>query len=241
MKSTPLLFSAKMARANIEDRKSQTRRIVKNMPVLRNGSLRDNDYLEFLKRCPYGQPGDEIWQKETFHKEPTEILYRADGAEIGCHHWTPSIFMPRESSRFTATITEVRIQRLQEITNEDAESEGVKPIAEATPAPSWMSTAPDCVGIVKHLDFITPYRSLWNSINLKPSPVYGPKDKTTRKRPILHYVSYPWSIEDFRIFLSSIKNHQSSIDNPQSPTWRNKPLHIIPNPWVWAISYKRNP
>lgn len=265
-----------MARANIKDRKGQTRRIIQPQAPdeypfarLHNGIVTfsakaPGDFPMWRNhlKCKFA-PGDIIYQKETFsthfadHYPHDPIWYRADNDrsnEIEVRDgkrgiwspesnrfvefsWTPSIFMPRESSRFTATITEVRVQRLQDITEEDAIQEGV---SDWIPCGGITGTRNRIGGGTYQATFREGYRILWNSINLKPSPVYGPKDKTTGKRPILHYVSYPWSIEDFQLFLCPIKNPKSPILNLQSPTWRNKPLHIIPNPWVYAISYKRN-
>jgi hypothetical protein len=295
MKSHGLLFSAPMATANVEDRKTQTRRVITFPIVNADGQWADPDNA-FLDRgyekpewggcaclkMPYGpewsdlhtiqrifpkwQPGDTIYQKENFSwfgdsstiqpppaKRQTQIQYAADdscrwleipdGEDVPepSFRRVPSIFMRKWSSRFTATITQVRVQRLQEITEEDAEAEGIKPIVEVEPFPAWQSTAPDTVAKVKSLDYIKSYRSLWNSINLAPKPILGPRDEATRKRPILAYISHPWSIEDFHLFLSSIKNPPSTIHNHQSPTWHNKPLHIFPNPWLHAITYQRTP
>lgn len=110
-------------------------------------------------KCPYGEPGDRLWVRETFTEyadELTEpdcrtILYRADesaqwkssvddrqvdGMEAEFNpladapeyapRWRPSIHMPRWASRITLEVTDVRVERLQEISEEDARSEGVE-------------------------------------------------------------------------------------------------------------------
>lgn len=92
------------------------------------------------RRCPYGVPGDRLWVKETFYetesapfddgKLSVDVLYRADGDFDGdMHHagckWQPSIHMPRWASRITLEVTSVRIERLQDISVEDAIAEGV--------------------------------------------------------------------------------------------------------------------
>lgn len=90
-------------------------------------------------RCPYGQPGERLWVKETWAalidpstlrikgtpERTDHITYRADGEMIGNGFvWRPSIFMPRWASRITLEVTGVRVERLQDISEEDAESEG---------------------------------------------------------------------------------------------------------------------
>ena len=87
---------------------------------------------------PYGQPGDLLWVKETFAKSPTGFIYRADwfdghGQEVVDLPtgrtvplvWKSSRFMPRLASRITLEIVNIRVERLQEITDDDAIQEGV--------------------------------------------------------------------------------------------------------------------
>lgn len=98
-----------------------------------------------LVSCPYGGPGDRLWVRETWRgadgwrpENGHLIEYRADGrkewreapdeamsyAFVG-EKWRPSIFMPRWVSRLTLEVTDVRIERLQDITEEEARAEGV--------------------------------------------------------------------------------------------------------------------
>ena len=108
-------------------------------------------------RCPRGVPGDRLWVRETWAYLPSEFchcpqppepspcdpwlqgmgcasarpaaIYRADYSTDAqkCPGWKPSIHMPRWASRLTLEITDVRVQRLQEISEEDAKAEGVEP------------------------------------------------------------------------------------------------------------------
>ena len=85
-----------------------------------------------------GMPGDQIWVKETFcYDDFGDPIYRATEPDQGCSHpedmspWKPSIFMPRKSSRITLELTEVRVERLNEISEADAIAEGVNPHVEA--------------------------------------------------------------------------------------------------------------
>lgn len=114
--------------------------------------------------CPFGSVGDRIWVRETFcavpdHDEPagcSALLYAADGnGPYG--KWTPSIHMPRWASRLTLEITGVRVERLNSISLEDAQAEGME-------LTGWRPTYsdPDSGGEVW-----TPYDNfaqLWESI-----------------------------------------------------------------------------
>lgn len=97
-------------------------------------------------RCPYGKPGDHLWVRETFcpldsdHWTPgmdkplDRIAYKASCDDVSgdserCrkelgYKWRPSIFMPRFASRLTLVVTDVRVERVQEISEEDAQAEG---------------------------------------------------------------------------------------------------------------------
>lgn len=87
--------------------------------------------------CPYGQPGDLLWVRENFawgsdFYGPARAFYQADhvdcrgpqSCEDGFHKWKPSIHMPRAASRLTLELTAVRVQRLRDISEEDAIAEG---------------------------------------------------------------------------------------------------------------------
>jgi hypothetical protein len=173
-KEKPILFSGDMVKAILDGRKTQTRRIVKPQPYLRAGlwqwdpTRSDHDiWLENeafdsgdfgpwrLAMCPYGVPGDRLWVRETFTTDfigpRNRIVYRTDN-EVGICKWKPSIFMPRAASRITLEITEVRCQRLHEISDDDAISEGVT------------ATTKEWLG-VGHA--VAVYSDLWDSINGK--------------------------------------------------------------------------
>lgn len=83
-------------------------------------------------KCPYGAVGDVLWVRETFNKvpigpEPDEYSfeYRADGSGF-VEKWTPSLHMPREACRLFLRITDIRVERLDEISEEDAVAEGLQ-------------------------------------------------------------------------------------------------------------------
>lgn len=98
---------------------------------------------EELWRCPYGQPGDRLWVREAFaiDKEDGFILYRSDNNDetknwdqqriesgLAKYNWRPSIHMPRQASRTTLEIINIRVERVQDISEKDAIAEGVEPI-----------------------------------------------------------------------------------------------------------------
>lgn len=129
MKERPILFSGPMVRALLAGTKTQTRRIVKARDLewmdVHQG-LREPDNAE---RCPYGQPGNRLWVRETWHDASSAlhscVLYRADGDELYGGKWCPSIHMPRWASRITLEVTGVRVDRLQDINEADARAEGI--------------------------------------------------------------------------------------------------------------------
>jgi hypothetical protein len=117
--------------------------------------------------CPYGAPGDSLWVRETWGLYDTEpkdgpekavVFYRAsDGEnyELRYQLWRPSIFMPRWASRITLRITDVRVERLEEITEDDAIAEG---------APLGRVLGYGRIGMQSHKE---GFINLWDSINAK--------------------------------------------------------------------------
>lgn len=144
MKGRPILFSGEMVRAILDGRKTQTRRVIKPQPAddikpanFPNpkvhgwmSSLRHQYGSKTAHICPYGQIGDLLWVREKFSLcrfDGGELWYWADGSPGG-GDWTkpkPSIFMPRWASRITLEITDVRVERVQDISNDDALAEGI--------------------------------------------------------------------------------------------------------------------
>lgn len=141
MKERPILFSGPMVHALLDCTKTQTRRVVKHIPMLGepiswcSAARAENpgwvhivgDYRKF---CPYGTPGDRLWVKETFSANGAfgdngRVSYRADiadGKEPHGLHWKPSIFCTRKASRITLDVTAVRVERLNDISEADAKA-----------------------------------------------------------------------------------------------------------------------
>ncbi len=115
-----------------------------------------------LVKCPYGQVGDRLWVRETWKKlhpiMDSKVLYKADMMvpDLG-KPWQPSIFMPRWASRITLEITGVRVERLQEISVDDAFSEGIESLM-----PYQRGDGP-----WNDLTAFAYFISLWDSINAK--------------------------------------------------------------------------
>lgn len=134
----PILFNTEMVRAILDGRKTCTRRVVKlpkNMsgrPVGKSGDI-GFMYLGGIKRPPY-QQGDILYVRETWGhpislNSDKQYVFRADEiAEIGfkndSHIWHPSIHMPKEAARIWLKVTDVRVERLQKITDDGAKAEG---------------------------------------------------------------------------------------------------------------------
>ena len=150
----PILFSTKMVQAILEGRKTQTRRIIKPQPKkgiiatafdFKKGfyaskiKIEENpdrfEITELFK--PKFQIGDILWVRETFincssFKEyplfseiKGNFCYKTNNF-IGGHKWKPSIHMPKEAARIFLEVTNVRVERLQDISEEDAIAEGIK-------------------------------------------------------------------------------------------------------------------
>jgi hypothetical protein len=229
----PIIFSGPSVIAIQQDRKTQTRRVLKPqfpkdtsrifagdgestithplrgfgaMPARRSCGA---DFDSFV-RCRYGAPGDRLWVREGYripkalnHLCPqmagqTVVKYEADGSEsipgspvrITWGRYRSSRYMPRKFARLLLEITEVRVQRVQEISEEDARAEGIWPKMqpEAGPMPAGEAFYWGGNGIAEGGGFDTAkqcYACLWDSHNAKRG--------------------FPWSA----------------------------------NPWVWAISFKR--
>lgn len=114
--------------------------------------------------CNQGKSGDVLWVRETFSKHPygAGYIYRAtdpgwDSECVGIT-WRPSIFMPKEACRLKLRVTDVRVERLQEITPEQARAEGVnQDTCPCKPSGNSAST----------VDWVEGFKRLWDDINGK--------------------------------------------------------------------------
>lgn len=173
----PILFNGAMVRAILAGKKTQTRRIIKPQPEMvtdrsvapwRGDAATLQHLLEQQRRpCPYGKVGDRLWVRETWGYNPDHhgmawhACYRADpGHEDDGIIWKPSIHMPRAACRLKLEITSVRVERLQDISEEDAKAEGAWP-DESVVEQVAKHFQRDVTAVHPSLAF----RMLWESIN----------------------------------------------------------------------------
>jgi len=162
----PILVSTPLINPIRRGDKTMTRRIVKEgVPI--------GNWEETLKHCPY-QVGDILWVRETyfdcskvkdaplFANINGNFVYRADTDFIGCHKWKPCIFMPKKACRVFIEVTDIKIERLCDITREDIELEGVEKRFNTT-TNSWMYL--DYSTLLGWTDIGPSFKSLWERIN----------------------------------------------------------------------------
>jgi hypothetical protein len=174
MKERPILFSGPMVRAILDGSKTQTRRTFKG--TTEHKGPYNPAYMEAHQQangwgsiCPHGTPGDRLWVRETWAVQhgfdawtPRHIprgarIYYSATADlkgpcgVGGLRCRPSIFMPRWASRILLEITDVRVQRLQEISEGDARAEGAIGALNDSIGDNWCACE--------------AFAALWESIN----------------------------------------------------------------------------
>jgi hypothetical protein len=181
-KETPILFSGEMVRAILEGRKTQTRRVIKPQPESVCGDYApefiDDEFGWGIKnfhaggwrvrfKCPYGKPGDLLWVRETWahvtdcghynhmHADNVKVLYGADG-HICLDRWRPSIHMPKKFGRLWLEVVNVRVERVQEISNADVLGEGIRVKHDRRDGPS-----------LRDRNESNQFICLWDSLNAK--------------------------------------------------------------------------
>lgn len=154
----PILFNTEMVQAILQGRKTQTRRIAFKHDDLRefkSSTYPDgwwykgrayksfDDFLHDPQRlkCRY-KPGDVLWVRETWGENPAfGIQYRADWSDGACPYmecddkWRPSIHMPKEAARIFLRVKDVRVERLDDMREEDAMAEGFADSSAGTYSP----------------------------------------------------------------------------------------------------------
>ena len=192
MRERPILFSAPMVLAILAGAKTQTRRPVKPRKDRAigcelachelAGEVNAGDYMN----APWA-PGDRLWVRETHAIVPRTAYAWSNGVEqvirpdddhdaaifragwdrsSSGFSWRPSIHMPRWASRITLEVTDVRVERLQDISEKDAQAEGIERTEDFFGCPCWrVYGEPDGADVVAPDDPIGSYRSLWELIN----------------------------------------------------------------------------
>ncbi len=182
----PIIFGTEMARAILDGRKTQTRRIIKPQPETA-AALGDGVFSlcypgMIWRPSPYGRPGDRLWVREAFWlKDGYMPRYKADNPHWKDVRWTPSIHMPRYLSRITLEITEIRVERIREISGDDAVTEGVTyPVAPSEKHPGKCSVLWNISSEFSPLNYIAKkdqgdhakimrahFAALWDELNFK--------------------------------------------------------------------------
>jgi len=184
-KERPILFNGEMARAILDGRKTQTRRViklngsgrVKEVGSCRNWHLDDPDAV---LACPYGKPGDRLWVRETWSASSEHMAihrpypdswfwYRADNDRPTWAEgrWKPSIHMPRWASRILLEVVSVRVERVQMIGPIDCFAEGCMPI-DQWPRQKEVVSGTAGEGVIeayKQSQSKEVFKELWDSIN----------------------------------------------------------------------------
>lgn len=188
MKERPILFSTPMVQAILQGKKTQTRRIVKSRHEsglfqvsrrITDGQIVSIQSLDWDERncekdivCPYGQVGDILWCRETWceyndgyaYKATTSgALYEPNGYAY-MPKWKPSIHMPRAACRLRLQITDVRVERLQDISERDAKAEGVEYKMFEGSGLGYKIYGSDTYDQMTQLPRVS-FASLWQSIN----------------------------------------------------------------------------
>ncbi len=168
----PILMSGPMVRAcfRVKSPKTVTRRIVKPQPTRYEAGggwgLTWKDRVgggsEWLsKYCPYGQPGDVLWVRESIQTgSDAAFMYRADCTDEAAKsfRWKPSIHMPYAACRLWLKIVSVRVERVQDISEADA-------IAEGAEHGNVAGLDVDIDGEVWNGAYRRGFAALWDSIN----------------------------------------------------------------------------
>lgn len=189
MKERPILFSTDMVQAILNGSKTQTRRIVKKQyPIMFEapkmlwndsktpewclGTNMESPNSHWLK-SPYGVPGDLLWVRETFTyigesasspDQRNQFHYKASTGKNN-FTWKPSIHMPKKAARIWLKVNDVRVERLQDISEEDAKAEGVRKYG---PFGEYRGSRHPNGGYMKYRaygDAVSAFECIWESIN----------------------------------------------------------------------------
>lgn len=231
------MFNRDMVQSFLKGTKSETRRILKTRPIIdeKAGYVYDWELTQqldihnwkeaFIKLFVPEKIGDIIYVRETTLELPNgKILYRADFTEDELKAvdliWKPSMFMPKSSARLFFEIVDIQIEPVAEISEESAINEG---ILNFNTDPSGKAYYKDYQR--KNLSFDSPiesFKSLWDSINLKPKPIFK---RINGKSELIGFVSYPFDLES-----------QSKLSHKEI---MKKNLTVYTNPYIVVYKLKQ--
>ncbi len=188
MTEHPILFTTPMVRAILEGRKTQTRRVIRQKIYTHSSGYKLMQRIGYVNlalmskqiiKSPFGWPGDVLWVRETWRVcslvdyQAFDIEYKADGTTRRIRddfepsgrpagEWYPSIFMPRRFCRLLLRVVEVRVQRVQEISADDGQAEGID-----------ISAIP---GLGSDACIVKAFAGLWDSINARRGHPWSAND-----------------------------------------------------------------
>jgi hypothetical protein len=176
LKEIPILFSTDMVKAILDGSKTMTRRIMKPQPTP-DDIEKIKDWNDELFTRPKYIKGDLIWVRETYTKILGDcqcdstcncgiIWYKTKGPIDSMTKWTPSIFMPKAAARIWLEVTNIKVERLQSITEADAIKEGIKRLI---PHYNGISTTAVYKNYISETSIrckpLVSFQSLWEKIN----------------------------------------------------------------------------
>jgi len=198
-----------------------------------------SNLIEAFVLKPRYQVGETVYIKEAWYydmfpqeisdgvRDKNAVYYRLDGEvseQFECwtefEGWRSPLFMPEWAARYFIVITDVRAERLQEITEEDAIAEGIK-VMRGTHQATRHNPITNRLELVGNPESYTAryhYEAIWNSINAKWKRVYNPKLK------IYEFWQFPWCEADARLI-------PKTTQHPER-------YHCVPNPWVFAYTFE---
>jgi hypothetical protein len=179
----PILFSTPMVQAILDGRKTMTRRVMNPQPT-HFDVKKIVDWNDVIYPMPKYKVGDILWVRETTcyvmlddahdllegAKDRIQFVYKASvhsdwmeyAKEKFGYKWKPSIFMPREAARIFLRVTDIRVERLKDISEKDAIAEGIEIVNEKVPVKPYK----DYLGQYNYYSNpINSFKSLWESIN----------------------------------------------------------------------------
>lgn len=184
VKDKPIIMTGESVSAIIDGRKTQTRRVIRPQPeskIIYFTQNKDDGFHDYKNRfhCPYGVVGDRLWVRERIDNglQACNFYYHADNKGVGQNNYNwilargwkfkrviPSVFMPKILARIWLEITNIRVEKVQDISQEDIEAEGL-----------WHTSAEyrheicvwrNCVEAI-HSTRVKYFRQLWDSLNAK--------------------------------------------------------------------------
>ncbi len=171
----PILFNSEMVCAILDGRKSQTRRIIKPQPITEDEKYQDPpeitvdgdlyySRLYMNIKCPYGKVGDKLWVREK-HAIGANGPFFPDNVDGSVYvSWTSGRYMKKEFARIFLEITDIRVERVQDITTEDVWAEGIDKDEYETWREDVDNIAPEGSSFEQPKDL---FAKLWNSIHGK--------------------------------------------------------------------------